>query len=108
MIAGCCSIVAGILILATGTEPICEEYAPEEDIDVNDCQVGLNAYIAISFVAGFLWIAASICVFVFSCSDRFKNAEKMEQAASNSAAVEIVGQPTARAPAAAEEAEDKP
>jgi hypothetical protein len=98
VLAGICSIIAAILILVAGTEPLCEENITDDEFTVSQCTVGLNTYVGIAFVSGILWIAISGLVFAFGCGDEFKNMPNREMAAAKEAdAVEVVEQPASAA-----------
>jgi hypothetical protein len=92
-IAGICAIVAGIVVLSYGTVTICNEAAennPDTDVTIDQCRVGVKGYAAVAFVGGILWIAASVLVFMFSCSDRYKNCERTHQASGKSTEAVVV------------------
>ncbi|KAL3920898.1 MAG: hypothetical protein SGILL_003031 [Bacillariaceae sp.] len=108
LIAGCCAIVAGILVLTYGAVAICDEAQtnnPDMDIDDEDCRVGVNGYAAVAFIGGTVWLVASALVFVFACGDRYKNMENAGQAASKSNDAEIVNEEPGHS--ATHEAEEK-
>jgi hypothetical protein len=111
-IAGIAAIVAGIVVLSYGAVAICDEAAvnnPETDYTEEQCRVGVNGYAGVAFVGGALWIAASILVFMFSCTDRYKNAELTNQASgkSNEAVVVDTKAEEPEQNPTPEEAEDK-
>jgi hypothetical protein len=89
MIAGVCSVVVGILILAVpgSTSTLCatiESNPDQYDNTFNDdhfnpnnpdfqshCTVGLNVFIAVAFVGGALWLIISLLLFTFACGSRY-------------------------------------
>jgi uncharacterized membrane protein len=111
-IAGICALIAGIVVLSYGTVAICNEAAennPDTDYTIDECRVGVKGYAGVAFVGGILWIAASILVFMFSCSDRYKNSERTHQASgkSNEAVVVNTKAEEPEQSPTPEEAEDK-
>ena len=85
LIAGCCAVVAGILVLSYGAVAICDEaQSNNPDINDDDCRVGVTGYAIVAFIGGTLWLVASLLVFVFTCGDRYKNLESAGQAANKS------------------------
>jgi hypothetical protein len=96
--AGICSIIAAILVLVGGTQPLCEENITDDEFTESQCIVGPNAFVIIAFVSGILWIVISGLVFAFGCGDEFKNTPNREMAAAKEAdAVEVVEQPASAA-----------
>ncbi|KAL3905722.1 MAG: hypothetical protein SGARI_004323 [Bacillariaceae sp.] len=102
LIAGCCDVVAGILVLTYGADPICDQIQannPSEYVDDDQCKVGVNGYAAIAFIGGAIWIAVSILVFMFSCGGRYhqatENAANIPALKSNAAVVVAEEQPAA-------------
>lgn len=101
VIAGICSVIAAILILVEGTEPLCENAVDNGNITVDvdgedvvvtvdQCTVGLNVYVAIAFVAGILWIVISGLVYAFGCGDEFKKTPSRDAAAAKQTDAEEV------------------